>query len=269
MQLGWLYEWDSWVIVLVLMGAMMLAAEIGYQVGRRWPMRAGETSGRYFIAVQGSLLALLALLLGFTFNMSTQRYETRRRLVMDDADALGALWRQNSLLAEPQRSQFEPLLRQYIELRADTAVLKGELTRAELASRTELATSLHGRMWDVVKTEVQGEHPAKGIEAMIPLLGGAQSLHRQRIYAYGNRVPEIIIMMLFGTALTAMFAVGYSGGLTQQRGTLLRIMITLVVCGTVFTILDLDTPRRGQIRVEQTPMLWMRQLMEHASEPSP
>ena len=62
MQLGWLYKRDSWLIVLVLLGTMMLAAEIGYRIGRRWPMRAGETSGRYFIAVQGSLLALLALL---------------------------------------------------------------------------------------------------------------------------------------------------------------------------------------------------------------
>jgi hypothetical protein len=104
---------------------------------------------------------------------------------------------------------------------------------------------------------------------MVALLGDAQSLHRQRIYAYGSRVPEIIIMMLSGTAMTAMFAVGYCGGLTRQRGTLLRIMIAFVVCGTVFTILDLDTPRRGQIRVEQTPMLWVKQMTEHVSEPSP
>ena len=269
MQLSWFYERDSWVIVLVLMVAMLLAAEIAYQVGRRWPMRAGETSGRYFIAVQGSLLALLSLLLGFTFNMSTQRYETRRRLVMDDANVLGVLWLQSSLLPEPQRSQFESLLRQYIEARADTAILNGELAGAELANRIELATALHGRMWDVVKTEVQAEHPAKNMEALVPLLGDAQSLHRQRIYAYESRVPEIIIVMLFGTAMTAMFALGYSGGLTQQRGILLRVMITLVVCGTVFTILDLDTQRRGQIHVEQTPMLWVRQMMEHVSEPSP
>jgi hypothetical protein len=268
MRLGWFYERDSWVIVLVLMVAMMLAAEIGSRVGRRWPMRASETSGRYFIAVQGSLLALLSLLLGFTFNMSTQRYETRRRLVMDDANVLGVLWLQSSLLPQPQRSKFEPFLRQYIEARADTAIVNGELTGAELANRIELATTLHARMWEVVKTEVQGEHPAKGIEAMIPLLGDAQALHRQRIWAYGSRVPEVIITMLFGTAMTAMFAMGYSGGLTQQRGILLRIMITLVVCGTVFTILDLDTPRRGLINVEQTPMLWVKQMMERVSEPS-
>jgi hypothetical protein len=188
---------------------------------------------------------------------------------MDDANALGILWLQSSLLPEPQRSRFDPLLRQYIEVRADTAVLKHELTRAELANRIELAASLHGRMWEVVKTEVQGEHPARGAQAMVALLGDAQSLHRQRIYAYGSRVPEIIIMMLSGTAMTAMFAVGYCGGLTRQRGTLLRIMIAFVVCGTVFTILDLDTPRRGQIRVEQTPMLWVKQMTEHVSEPSP
>ena len=95
-------------------------------------MRDAETTGRFYsIAVQGSLLALLALLLGFTFNMSTQRYETRRRLVMDDANVLGVLWLQSSLLPEPQRSKFEPLLRQYIEARADAAILKGELAGAE------------------------------------------------------------------------------------------------------------------------------------------
>jgi hypothetical protein len=263
MRLSWLHEGDSWVIVMVLMVAMMLAAEIGYAVGRRWPMRAGETSGRYFIAVQGSLLALLALLLGFTFNMSTQRYEMRRQLVMEDANVLNALWLRSSLLPEPQRREFEPPLRQYIKVRADVAVLQHE-TAEELANRIERAEALHRQMWEVVKTAVQGERPAKTAEDMVVLLSNAQSLHQRRIYAYESRVPEIIIMMLFGTAMTAMFALGYSGGLTQQRGILLRIMITLVVCGTVFTILDLDTPRRGLIQVEQTPMLRVKQMMEHA-----
>jgi hypothetical protein len=262
MQLGWFYERDSWVIVLVLMGAMMGAAEVGYKVGQRWPMRAGETSGRYYIAVQGSILGLLSLLLGFTFNMSTQRYEMRRKLVMDDASVLSTLWLQSSLLPESQRSTLQPLLRQYIEVRADAAMLKHELTTAELGNRIELAESLHRKMWEVVKAEVQGERPAKGAEAMVALLSNAQSLHRQRIYAYESRVPEIIMGMLFGAAMTAMFALGYSGGLTQQRGILLRIMIALIVCGTVFTILDLDTPRRGLIQVEQTPMLRVKQMME-------
>jgi hypothetical protein len=269
MQLGWLYGWDSWVIVLVLMGAMMLAAEIAYHVGRRWPMRDAETTGRFYsIAVQGSLLGLLALLLGFTFNMSTQRYETRRQLVMDDANVLGTLWLRSSLVPKPQRNEFEPLLRQYIEVRADATALQRETTE-ELAKRVELAEVLHRRMWEVVKTAVQSERPVKAAEDMVGLLSNAQSLHEWRIYAYGSRVPEIIIVMLFGTAITAMFSVGYSGGLTQHRGVLLRIMITLVVCGTVFAILDLDTPRRGLIQVEQTPMLRVKQMMEHASEPSP
>jgi len=261
MQLGWLYERDSWLIVLVLMGTMMLAAETGYRIGRRWPMRAGETSGRYFIAVQGSLLALLSLLLGFTFNMATQRYEARRQLAMDDASVLSTLSLRSSLLPEAQRSEFELPLREYIAIRADAEALRHE-TMAELASRVERAEALHGKMWDVVKKAVQSEHPAKTTEDMVALLGNAQSLHERRICAYGNRVPEIIMVMLFGTAMTAMSAVGYSGGLTQQRGILLRIMITLVVCGTVFTILDLDTPRRGLIHVDQTPVLRVRQMME-------
>lgn len=261
MQLSWLYERDSWVIVLALMGAMMLAAEIGYKVGQRWPLRAGETSGRYFIAVQGSLLALLSLLLGFTFNMSTQRYEMRRQLTMDDASMLSTLWLRSSLLPESQRSEFQPLLRQYIGVRADAEALRRETT-AELARRIEQAEALHRQMWDVVRKAIQGEPPVKSMEDVVALLGNAQSLHERRIYAYGSRVPEIIFMMLSGTAMTAVFAVGYSGGLTQQRGILLRLMITLVVCGTIFTILDLDTPRRGLIQVEQTPMLRVTQMME-------
>ncbi len=269
MQLGWFYERDSWVIAVVLMVAMMLAAEIGYHVGRRWPLRDAANTGRYYsIAAQSSLLALLALLLGFTFNMSTQRYEMRRRLVMDDANVLGTLWLRSDLLPQPQRSKFEPLLRQYIAVRADVAALRRE-TAEELADRLERAETLHGRMWDVVKTEVQAEHRAKETEALVTLLSNAQSLHRQRIYAYGSRVPAVIIELLFGAAVIALLVVGYSGGLTQHRGILLKIMITLVVCGTVFTILDLDTPRRGLIQVEQTPMLWVEEMMEHVPEPSP
>ncbi len=262
MQLGWFHAQDSWVIVLVLIGAMMLAAEIGYRVGRRWHGRAGDTGRGHFLAVQGSVLGLLALLLGFTFNMSTQRYEMRRQLVMEDANVLTALWLRSSLLPEPQCREFMPLLRQYVEIRAEVAGLKHEITAAEFASRIEQAEVLHRRMWEVVKTVVQGERPAKGAEGMVPLLGDTLSLLRRRVSAYENRVPEIIIGLLFGAAVTAACAIGFSGGLNQHRGILPRVMVMLLVCGTVYTILDLDQPRRGLIQVEQTPILRVQQMME-------
>lgn len=266
MPLSWFHERETWVVVLVLMAGMMGAAEVGYLFGRR---RSAAVNAGYFIAVQGSLLGLQGLLLGFTFSLSVQRHELRQQLVMDDATVLNTLWLRGGLLPEPQRGAFEAPLRQYVGLRAEVAALRREPTAPELVQGLELAETLHRRMWEVVRTGRQDGQAAQDADTLVTLLSDALASHRRRVHAYEARVPGVTIALLFVASLTSMAAVGYSGGLSKIRGMLPRIMVVLLVCGTVYTILDLDTPGRGLIQVDQSPILRVRQMMEAAGDTSP
>jgi hypothetical protein len=266
MKLHWFYELDSLWVVLVLMVAMMLAAEISFLIGRRRGSQTDDPGKGHFNAVQGSLLGLLALLLAFTFSVAAGRYETRRQLTMDDASALAAVYQWSSLLPEPPRREFKGRLRQYVDLRTDSALMRRSFTPDELAQGLARAEELHRQMWDLTRQAAQGNPPVKEAQDMLPLLNATLSVQQRRVYAYQSRVPGVVLGLLFGAALIAMCAVGYSGGLSRHRGMLARVMMILLVCGTIYVILDLEQPRRGFILVDQSPLVRVRQIVDHDPE---
>lgn len=267
MKISWLDEQSSWVVVLALMTAMLASAEIGYRFGERRHELTGETGRGHFNLVQAALLGLLALLLGFTFNMSSLRYEARRQLVVDDANAIVALDLQSRFLPDPQGANFRRLLRQYVDLRTDTSAIKRDLFKDALAGRIAQAEILHRRMWDLVQAEVQSDHTPKGVDGLVPLLSDTLSIQSKRMNAYESRVPDTILVLLFGAAIMASTAVGYSSGLARHRGVLAATMMTFLVGGTVYAILDLDQPAQGFSQIEQAPLLRVKQQIEQETLP--
>ena len=111
MHASWLYQQNPLFIILTLLLAMTTAAEVGFRLGRRWHARSGDAGRVHFGSILGSLLGLLALLLSFTFAMSANRFDSRRQLVLADANALETLYLQSDLLPDASRKAFKQSLR--------------------------------------------------------------------------------------------------------------------------------------------------------------
>lgn len=261
MTLSWFSQLEAWPITLGLVLAMVVAAEGGFWTGRRLQVQSGDMGRGHFNAVQGSLLGLLALLLGFSFNMSMARYETRRQLVIDDANALSGLCLKGSLLPEGRREEFMALLRQYVGIRTDMILAGRQPTMVELTQHLAHAEDLHGQMWRLAREMAQCEPPVPGADGLLSSLAEALAVQRRRVFAFQSRVPGPITGLLFGAALTAAVSVGFSGGLGRHRGQPARILLTLLVSGTIYVILDLDRPQSGLIRVDQTPLLQVKEML--------
>jgi hypothetical protein len=96
-----------------MLAALLAAAAAGY-CGHRWLIkRRGETDPESHDHLLTAILGLLALLLGFTFSLALNRYETRRELVVQEANALGTTWLRVQLLEPPNKAVLSGLLRQY------------------------------------------------------------------------------------------------------------------------------------------------------------
>ena len=61
-------------------------------------------------AIVSAVLGLLALLLGFTFALAVNRFETRRALVLEEANAIGTAYLQTQVLPQPHRERLSMLL---------------------------------------------------------------------------------------------------------------------------------------------------------------
>jgi hypothetical protein len=236
---------------------------------RRWQPRTDDARRAHIGSILGSLLGLLALLLGFTFAMTANRYDARRQLVVNDANALGALYVQSSLLPDAPRKAFKQLLGQYVDQRAEIALLRRDKTDDELAQIEARAESLQNQMWMVLKGAAESQPPARIADAMLERLIGAISIQRERLFGWENRVPDSIVWLLLFGALTAITVLGFLGGLGKHRGLPARIAVTLLLCATIYVTLDLDKPHQGLIRVSQSPMLRLKQNLDRDTETKP
>jgi len=110
------YGMNEGIIFVLLFALILGAVEIGFRLGRRVHPSKKEPTRSQYATIQAAVLGLLALLLGFTFSRSMSRYETRRQLVVGEANAIGTAFLRTRFLPEPQRTEITTLLRRYVDV---------------------------------------------------------------------------------------------------------------------------------------------------------
>ena len=136
-----LYNYSLLTIFLVGLAAILAAIEIG-----RWPgVRAGGEAGGNVSTLEGAIIGLLALILGFTFAMALSRFEARRDAILAEANAIGTTALRARLLPDPHRKEVLGLLRDYANIRLDITQRPG--TRDDLAAAIEKSNALQEKLW--------------------------------------------------------------------------------------------------------------------------
>lgn len=242
-----------WAVFIGFALLSMACYEGGYRIGIWWQDREpGEQEGPTGVIV-GSILALLAFLLAVTMGMASDRFDTRRAIVLTEANAIGTTYLRAGYLPEPASSQIRELLREYVPLRIRTS------TSADLQGDIQKSQALLDQMWSlaegVAKTTDQGDLTSTFIESLNETI----DLHETRVTAGSARVPETLVLLLFFGSALSLGMVGFSAGLTKRRS-LLTAAVLIIALGAVITIVvDLDRPREGLIQVSQQPLIDLQQ----------
>lgn len=249
-----MYDLNSVLIAAILFVSMAVVIEVGYRVGRRSRAHGSEAAKVQVNTIQASLLGVLALLLGFTFSLALQRYDSRNAAVVDEANAIGTTWLRAELLPDTLRSDAQNVLRSYINLRIEA----GAVSLANPGEREALlskAMSDQNSLWRFARlaAEQDGRPVTSGL--FIQSLNDMIDSFGRRDAALARHVHEIVLFLLFATFLMTGMIVGYAASLAGHRATFVTyIMVTLIVF-LVFIIVDLDRPRRGLIAVDQSNLI--------------
>ena len=167
---------------------------------------------------------------------------------------------QSTLLTQSSRTQFRQLFGQFVDARLAFFDARRNLVAVEQAiDHTE---GLHRQMWELVRAETSRNPPMNGAEGMMRSLNDEWSIHRQRVHAFENRVPDAVVLLLFGGAVIAMAALGFAAGIANHRGTTGKLLLAALLAGTILVVLDLDRPRRGIFKISQEPMIHLKQLFD-------
>lgn len=253
-----LYNHSSLFITASLFLAIMLFNEFGFRIGRYVQMRTDAEVKSMTGAIQASILGLLALLLGFTFSMSMQRFDGRSLALIDEANAIGTTMLRVQLLPESYRDNVNAMLQEYVQLRVGLG--KVDLTQTEERKAYNLQIiGLQNRIWDQAVEAAHEDPRPVTAGTFITALNGMIDSQGKRNALLQMHVPEVVLLLLFAVFMVSGSMQGYSSGLGGRRVVVPSVMMSLLISLIVFIIIDLDRPKRGMIQVDQSSMVELLQ----------
>ncbi len=142
MNAGPLDSLPLWVLCLATIAVGFLSVEAGYRLGRLRRLHSEPEKESSVGVMVAATLGLLAFTLAFTFGLAWGRFDARRQLVLDEANAIRTSYLRSAFLPEPQRSTIRVLLREYLDSRLEAAQ-PDKAQQAVVASQR-----LHARLWE-------------------------------------------------------------------------------------------------------------------------
>jgi hypothetical protein len=247
----WLFGLWGILIALAIVVLLYAASEIGFRYGRRYSARVVAEIHTHVVTVEGAVLGLLALLLGFSFSIVMSRYDSRKQTVLNEAVLFQTAYLNAQLLPDPSSSSSTKLLQEYLEARLAFSQALDPAQRDEARLKT---SALQRSLW-LQATALDPQSPST-----IPYrvsLNQLLSDYPQQIGALDNSVPSTLLILLVGVSTLAISVAGYSAGLRRKRLKALRYVLILLVTATLMLIIDLDHPHR---RLERTHEISFQQL---------
>lgn len=251
----WLYNLNLGVILAGILLVLLLALVIGYWAGSKARNEGKQDS--QVSTIQAAILGLLGLLLAFTFSMAATRYENRRSLVLEESNAIGTAYLRAKMLPEPYSSQISDLIKVYVDTRLE--FYDAGVDPIKLQQAIDKTEGIQDQLWQQAVTVSALDPRSVTVGLFTQSLNEVIDLHAARLAAMKNRVPEVIIDLIFVASIISLGLIGYTLGMTQHRGIIPTLMALVLIVIIIGVIIDLDRPRRGLIRVSQESMIQLQQ----------
>ena len=231
------------VFFLPIILCLWLATQLGVYLRRRRPLKDNERDD--FGVIQAATLTLLALIIGFSFSMAISRYDLRKTYEEAEANAIGTEWVRAGLLPAPDAAKVRSQLRRYTDLRIAFYRTRDEQGLQQINNDT---SNLQNEMWAAVQTPALSQ-PTPVMALAVSGMNDVLNSQGYTQAAWWNRIPTSAWGLLIITAICCHVLVGYAARGEKMSASPL-IVLPLVISISFLLIADIDTPRRGLIRVK-------------------
>ena len=235
----------SLALALVLFGVLFAFVQLGRRVGA-----SREQSGpsRGAVAVEGAIFALMGLLIAFTFAAAQGRLDMRRKLLIDEANAIGAAYLRVDLLPAAAQPELRSDFRAYVDERI--AYYKQFWQgRADDADRARVV-ALGQQIWRHTTAAVEASRDPRVPSMLIPSVNEMIGLERARVAARHIHAPVAIFALLIVLAFACAVFAGIGMGRRSIESRLYPLAFATLLTITVMVIIDIEFPRGGFIRID-------------------
>ena len=234
---------------IILFPVMLITLEIGRRFGLRRLAEDPEGARAGASAVEGAVFALFGLLIAFTFTSAASRYETRRDLLVQHANAIGTAWLRLDLLPADVQSALRQDFRRYVDLAIKIPQLVANPQALDQAM-VEVG-KIQDNIWNLAETAAARDSRPFVATLVLPALNDMFDLGASRYAAGKYHISPVIIIVLFLLSILASLLAGYGMAFSRRRNWLHMIVFAALVTLTLFVIIDLELPRHGFIGMEK------------------
>lgn len=229
------------IYTIGLLLGMLFLLEVGRRIGLRRMAVDTEGARAGIGTVEGALLALLGLIIAFSFSGAAARFDARRQQIVDEASNIGSAYSLVDLLPPDAQLPLRDKFRQYVDSRLEAYRRMPDLAAAKV--ELERSKTLQNDIWTQAVTATRETQYQQAALQILPAIGKMINISTQRTVALQMHPPTIIFVMLAGLMLVGSLLAGYGMASKKSRNWTHTIAFAVVLALTFYVIRDLEFPR--------------------------
>jgi hypothetical protein len=242
------YPLISLLFAFCLFLGMLFLLLWGRRIGVRRMERDPEGMRAGLGAIDGAIFGLLGLLIAFTFSGAATRFDSRRQLIVEEANVIGTAYLRLDLLPPAEQPAIRKSFRDYLDSRLAAYDKLPDLKAAQAELDKSLA--ILGGIWpQAVSACRKSENPAIAM-LILPAINQMIDIAATHKMASQLHPPTIIFVMVGVLALVSALLAGYGMAGGKTRSWIHIVGFAVVMAVTVYVILDIEYPRLGLIHIE-------------------
>ena len=208
--------------------------------------------------VVGAAFGLLAFMVAFVFQISSNRYDARKSLLLEEITNIRTTYLRAELLKEPLNSETRNLLVEYVDIRADigkdTAKLNHLMTRSQ---------QILNKLWSFSRKLAEEDRSSEIYALFTTSVNDLVDNYNQRItMTFEYRIPSVVLWIILTIAFCAMLALGYQFGISGRGNIGINILLAIMFSVVMFLIISLDRPETGLARLNQKPLITLQKQLK-------
>ena len=241
------YKIEAYWIAIVIFLLLLLTNWLGFRYRKFLQAKHGVGTIDGPGPLESSMLGLMALMLGFSFSMALSKFETRRQVIVEEANDISTAVLSADLYPDSIRTLLRADFKDYIEARI--SYYSVGIDKKKLDSTLAKTNVYSGRLWKHTVGLEQDDRYRVSTLQMIPALNSMIEIVRVRESGRKAKVPALILTMLLALTLLSSFLVGY-GDKGKHRNRVMVCTFSLMITIALYLIIDLDRPRRGLLNLD-------------------
>ena len=242
-------------VTVLFFASSLVSLMYGRHLGLSYLQKNGTDSMTGLPTVEGAVFALTGLLVAFSISGALQRFDERRQLVTQEANAVSTAYDRLALFEKDVARELQSKLKEYIQARIELYHMPHDFSLwdgAEVWSRDQQdkILGLKKQIWDGAITACPQDGFRPSCSLAIPALANVFEVARLRLGAAEKHPPQIVYMMLFGLGLGSSLLAGFSMAAAPARSWIHMVVFAGALAVTLYVITDIEFPRLGLVRIE-------------------